>query len=314
MELQDLILIAATSLGLLSLCKASINFLKWVWVMFFRPSKNLKEYGSWAMITGSTDGIGKALAFELGSKGFNLLLVGRSPSKLEATSKEINEKYGGKVETKSIVIDFAKSSGEEICKMIEGGIRGLDVGILVNNAGMAYPYVMFFHEVELELMESLVKVNIDAATWVTRAVLPGMLKKKKGAIINIGSASSLSSYPLGVVYGATKAYLAMFSRCIGLEYRQQGIDIQCQIPLYVATKMIRGLKASRILVPSPEMYSKASLRWIGYEHICIPYWIHSVQWFVMHGLPEALLNWCIFEYFLSVRKRILLKKMKRVKQ
>jgi 17beta-estradiol 17-dehydrogenase / very-long-chain 3-oxoacyl-CoA reductase len=195
MELQDLILIAATSLGLLSLCKASIDFLKWVWVMFLRPSKNLKEYGSWAMITGSTDGIGKALAFELGSKGLNLLLVGRSPSKLEATSKEIHQKYGGKVETKSIVIDFAKSRGEEICKMIEGGIRGLDVGVLINNAGMAYPHVMYFHEVGLEMMESLVKVNIDGATWVTRAVLPAMLKKNKGAILNIGSASSMASYP-----------------------------------------------------------------------------------------------------------------------
>jgi 17beta-estradiol 17-dehydrogenase / very-long-chain 3-oxoacyl-CoA reductase len=206
MELQDLILIAATSLGLLSVCKAFINFLGWVWVMFFRPPKNLKEYGSWAVVTGSTDGIGKALAFELGSKGLNLVLVGRSPPKLEATSKEIHEKYGGKVETKSIVIDFAKaSSGEEISQMIEGGIRGLDVGVLINNAGMAYPNVMFFHEVELELIESLVKVNIDAATWVTRSVLPGMLKKKKGAIINIGSATSTFSYPLGAVYAATKA-------------------------------------------------------------------------------------------------------------
>jgi 17beta-estradiol 17-dehydrogenase / very-long-chain 3-oxoacyl-CoA reductase len=205
MELQDLILIAATSLGLLSVCKAFINFLRWVWVMFFRPPKDLKEYGSWAVITGSTDGIGKALAFELGSKGLNLVLVGRSPSKLETTSKEIHGKYGGKVETKSIVIDFAKSSGEEICKMIEGGIRGLDVGILINNAGVAYPYVMYFHEVELELMESHVKVNIDAATWATRSVLPGMLKKKKGAILNIGSGSSLSSYPLGAVYAATNA-------------------------------------------------------------------------------------------------------------
>jgi 17beta-estradiol 17-dehydrogenase / very-long-chain 3-oxoacyl-CoA reductase len=204
MELQDLILIAATSLGLLSLCKALINFLSWVWVMFFRPPKNLKEYGSWAMITGSTRGIGKALAFELGSKGLNLLLLDLSPSKLEATSKEIHQKYGGKVKTKSIAIDFTKFSGEEICKMVEEGIRGLDVGILINNAGMAYP-VMYFHEVELDVMESVVKVNIDAATWVTRAVLPGMLKKKKGAILNIGSASSTSSYPFNAVYAATKA-------------------------------------------------------------------------------------------------------------
>jgi len=76
-----------------------------------------------------------------------------------------------------------------------------------------------------------------------------------------------------------------------------------QIPLFVATKMVKGLKASSILVPSPEMYSKASIRWIGYEHICIPYWTHSVQWFIMHGLPDALLDWCLFQYFLNVGKR-----------
>ncbi|XP_059447869.1 very-long-chain 3-oxoacyl-CoA reductase 1-like [Corylus avellana] len=313
MELQDLILIAATSLGLLSLCNALINFLRWVWVMFFRPPKNLKEYGSWAMITGSTQGIGKALAFELGSKGLNLVLLDLSPSKLEATSKEIHQKYGGKVETKSIAIDFNKFSGEEICKMIEEGIRGLDVGILINNAGVAYPYSMYFHEVDIEVIERIVEVNIDAATWVTKSVLPGMLKKKKGAILNIGSASSTFSYPLGAVYAATKAYIAMFSRSLGLEYRQQGIDIQCQTPMFVATNMIKAMKVPRIFVPSPEMYSKASVRWIGYEHICIPYWFHSVQWFLMRGLPEPLLDWCIFKYFLNnMRKRRL--EMMRVKQ
>jgi 17beta-estradiol 17-dehydrogenase / very-long-chain 3-oxoacyl-CoA reductase len=68
-----------------------------------------------------------------------------------------------------------------------------------------------------------------------------------------------------------------------------------------------------MLVPSPEMYSKASIRWIGYEHICIPYWTHSVQWFIMHGLPDALLDWCTLDYYLKVRQRRL-KKMMRVKQ
>lgn len=86
-----------------------------------------------------------------------------------------------------------------------------------------------------------------------------------------------------------------------------------QTPMFVATKMTRGLKAPLFLVPSPEMFSKASIRWIGYEHVCIPYWVHSVQLFIMHGLPEALMDWCIFEFFLKVRKRGL-KKMTRVKQ
>lgn len=207
MELPQFFIVAATAIGFISVCKSLINFVTWVWVMFFRPSKNLRKYGSWAIITGSTDGIGKALAFEMAAKGLNLVLVGRDPSKLEATSHGIREKFGHQVEIKNILMDLAKLSGEDIARVTEEGIKGLDVGVLVNNAGLAYPYAKYFHEVDLELMESITKVNIEAATWVTRAVIPGMLKKKRGAIVNIGSGSSVivPSYPLYTVYAASKA-------------------------------------------------------------------------------------------------------------
>lgn len=314
MDVEEFFIAAAIAIGLVSVCKSLLNFVRWVWVMFVRPPKNLKEYGSWAVVTGSTDGIGKALAFEMASLGLNLVLVGRNPSKLEATSNGIRQKYGDKVEIKNIVMDLAKLSGEEIARAIEEGIKGLDVGVLVNNAGVAYPYAKFFHEVDLEVVESITKVNIEAATWVSRAVLPGMLKKKKGAIANIGSGSSVivPSYPLYTVYAASKAYLAMFSRCTSVEYKQQGIDIQCQIPIFVATKMTK-LKASSFLIASPESYSKASMRCIGYEHICTPYWGHSLQWLIAHALPDVLLNASIFQYFLGMRKRGQLKESRNKK-
>ncbi|GMI75076.1 beta-ketoacyl reductase 1 [Hibiscus trionum] len=74
-----MVIFVVSSLGLISLCKPLPDFLKWVWVMFLRPPKNLKHhYGSWAIVTGCTDGIGKALAFQLASQGLNLLLVGLS--------------------------------------------------------------------------------------------------------------------------------------------------------------------------------------------------------------------------------------------
>lgn len=107
-------------LGLISLSKSvDLSFSIWVWGSFFRPSKNLKEYGSWALITGSTDGIGKALAFELANKGLNLILVGRNPSKLEDTANAIHERYRGKMFIKTVVIDFAKCPPEEIVTKIE---------------------------------------------------------------------------------------------------------------------------------------------------------------------------------------------------
>ncbi|KAL2991273.1 hypothetical protein AAZX31_11G250500 [Glycine max] len=87
-----------------------------------------------------------------------------------------------------------------------------------------------------------------------------MIKKKKGAIVNIGSGSTvvLPSYPLVTLYAATKAYLAMFSRCISLKYQHQGIDIQCQVPLFVSTKMTK-MKTS-LFVPTPDMHSKTCTR------------------------------------------------------
>ncbi|XP_024024016.1 very-long-chain 3-oxoacyl-CoA reductase 1 isoform X2 [Morus notabilis] len=293
--------------------KLLISFVRWVWIMFLRPPKNLKEYGSWAMITGPTAGIGKAIAFELASKGLNLVLVGRNPSKLEATSAEIRRDQV--VQVKTVVIDLAKSNAEEIARVIDDETRGLDVGVVINNAGLAYPYARFFDEVDSDLMESIMKVNMEAPTWITWSVLPRMLEKKKGAIVNIGSASSAvaPSYPLVTVYAASKAYLAMFSRSTSVEYKQSGIDIQCQIPLFVATKMTK-LKAKSFFIPSPEAYSRASVRSIGYEIVCAPYWFHSVQWFISDLLPDALLNWCLFSYFLGMSKRAKLKESQKIKK
>ncbi|PON91413.1 Short-chain dehydrogenase/reductase [Trema orientale] len=162
MEFQEFAIVIVSAIGFISLFKSSINFLRWIWII---PPKNLKEYGSWAMITGATDGIGKALAFELASKGLNLVLVGRNPSKLEVTSREIR-KVVEEVEVKSIVVDLAKCRGEELVDIIYKEIKGLDIGILINNAGLGYPYPKFLHELDLELVESILKVNMEAASYL----------------------------------------------------------------------------------------------------------------------------------------------------
>lgn len=200
--------ICITTVGFLVFFTQTFKFLKWVWTMFLRPPKNLTHYGSWALITGSTDGIGKSLSFDLASKGLDLILIGRNPQKLQTTSNEIWAKFGKEnTKIKVIVIDFEKISGEEIENKIKEEIEGLDVGILVNNVGLSTNGARFFHEVGLEGFGNLVDVNIGSVSWVTRGVLPGMLQRRKGAIVNIGSGSSIvvPSYPLYSVYAATKA-------------------------------------------------------------------------------------------------------------
>ncbi|XP_043703499.1 very-long-chain 3-oxoacyl-CoA reductase 1-like [Telopea speciosissima] len=289
-------------LGFLVVLKSAIASVRWVYIYFVRPAKDLKKYGSWALVTGPTDGIGKSLAFELARKHLNLVLVGRNPEKIKDVSDAIKSRYGG-TQIRNVVVDLAGDLTEGI-ERIRETIEGLDVGVLVNCAGVAYPYARFFHEVDEELLKDVIQVNVEAINRVTKVVLPGMLRRKRGAIVNIGSGSvtATPSYPLVSVYAATKAYVHQLSRSLHVDCKLNGIDVQCQVPLLVATKMSR-IKKTNLFTPSPEEYGKASIRWIGYDHTCVPYWPHSIQTTLIRALPESLVDWIVFRYFLDMRKK-----------
>ncbi|KAL6518776.1 Very-long-chain 3-oxoacyl-CoA reductase 1 [Orobanche hederae] len=299
-------LLLLISLGSLFLLKLSPSVLKWIYVHFLRPAKNLRKYGSWALITGATDGIGKAFAFQLSRKGLNLVLVGRNSDKLKEVSESIKSKYGS-TQITNVVVDFSGDLDEGVSR-IKDAIEGLDVGVLINNVGMSYPCARFLHEVDDKLLNDLIKVNVEGTTKVTRAVLPGMVKRKRGAIVNIGSGAAIviPSDPLYSVYAATKAYVDQFSRCLYVEYKKSGIDVQCQVPLYVATKMA-SIKRSSFFVPSTDVYARAALRWIGYEPRCTPYWPHTILWAVANLLPESAVDAWRLNFCLAIRKRGLLK-------
>lgn len=193
------------TIGSFTFLRTLFGVLNWVYVSFLRPAKNLKKYGSWAVVTGPTDGIGKGFAFQLARKGLNLILVGRNPDKLKDVCDSIKSKNGG-VQIKSVVVDFSGDLDEGV-KRVQDAIEGLDVGILINNVGVSYPYARFFHEVDEQLLKNLIKVNVEGTSKITHAVLPAMIKKKKGAIVNIGSGAAIviPSDPLYSVYAATKA-------------------------------------------------------------------------------------------------------------
>lgn len=291
-------------IGLFSFLKFSLLLLRWIYVSFLRPGKPLRRrYGQWAVVTGCTDGIGKAFSLQLARRhGMNLVLVGRNQDKLSQIAEEIKGK-SPRVETQTVVIDFAGDLVEGVNRL-EKAIRGLDVGLLINSAGISYPYARYFHEVDDELLKNLIKINVEGVTRVTHAVLPGMVERKRGAIVNIGSgaATVIPTDPLYTVYAATKAYIDQFSRCLNVEYKSKGIDVQCQVPLYVATKMA-SVRRSSFLIPSPETYASAGLRHIGYEATCTPYWVHSAIWCIASIIPDSAIDWWRIGFNLNIRKR-----------
>ncbi|XP_068666227.1 very-long-chain 3-oxoacyl-CoA reductase 1-like [Aristolochia californica] len=301
MRCQPFWVLFLSALGFVSLLKLCAAFLSWVFVTFLTTAKDLRSYGSWALITGPTDGIGKAFAFQLAQKGFHLILVGRNVNKLQEVSDAIQRDFR-RTQIKKIALDFSSDLSDGV-RRIKEAMTGLDVGILINNVGVSYPSATFFHEVDEAVWKNVVKVNIEGTTKVTLAVLPEMLKRKKGAVVNIGSgaATVVPSFPLYAVYAASKAYIDQLSRSLYVEYRESGIDVQCQLPLYVATKMVPFMKLS-LFVPSPERFAQSALRRIGKGPRCTPYWLHTIQWCFARRLPEEAMDAWLLQLGMSRRK------------
>jgi 17beta-estradiol 17-dehydrogenase / very-long-chain 3-oxoacyl-CoA reductase len=292
---------------------ALLWFLRWVFgvlnfvfVYFLRPGKDLKKFGKWAIVTGSTDGIGKAIADELAAKGISLVLISRTKSKLEDQAKELSSKFS--IETKIHAMDF--SSGDlSMFDRVKEVVQGLDVGLLVNNVGMSYDHAEYFHLVDKQKIENLVRINIFGTTHMTYVVLPGMLERKRGAIVNISSASGFVSEPMYAVYSATKAFVNTFSQALHYEYKSQGVHVQCQVPAFVTTKLSK-LRSTSFFICSPKAYAKSLIAKIGYEPIIFSYWTHSLQ--IDGALSLPIPDWIRASFLLSrgkdIRRRAYAKK------
>jgi 17beta-estradiol 17-dehydrogenase / very-long-chain 3-oxoacyl-CoA reductase len=267
---------------------------------FIRPAKNLKKLGKWAVITGATDGIGKAYAFALAKKGLNVVLISRTESKLRDVKEEI-EKKGYKSEIKYIVCDYSKFD-DAAKSVVKKGLEGLEIGVLVNNVGVSYRYPMFFHELTDEEVASVMTLNIESTVWMSRMVLPGMLERKSGAIVNISSGSALYTLPLLAQYSGAKSFVEKFSRALNAEYRSKGVTCQCQVPFYVATKLAKMRKS--LTVPTPNEYVAMAIKWVGYPDALVsPFWMHAVQGWIMHKLPDYMISVGILNMHLAIRKK-----------
>ncbi|XP_069463213.1 very-long-chain 3-oxoacyl-CoA reductase-like [Ambystoma mexicanum] len=249
--------------------------------------KDVRSYGQWAVVTGATSGIGKAYAQELAKRGLDVVLISRKQELLENVAKEIEEMYGGK--TKIIQADFNK--GPEIYEPIKSGLKDLNIGILVNNVGMMFSHnrARFLDTVGIEeKIPHIINCNMLSLTKMTQIVLPGMVKRKRGAVINISSEAGAHPTPLFNVYSSTKAYVSFFSKALEAEYRNLGITVQCVAPLLVSTKMVEYKKPS-LMVKTAEDFAREAVNTIGLTSSTNGCLSHSIQSFVCELLaPEWL--------------------------
>lgn len=178
-----------------------------------------------ALITGASKGIGKALAIEFAKRGFSLLLIAQNLPELEALRKELGHKY--QCESKFFSIDLAHpDSVDQIMHYFADEMP--NVTVLINNAGLGFANQLANMTPEQVLRQ--VRVNIEALTKLTHRVLPFMVAKQQGRILNVASTAAFAPGPMMSIYFASKAYVLSFSEAIREEYRKQGVTISVLCP------------------------------------------------------------------------------------
>ncbi|XP_043591994.1 inactive hydroxysteroid dehydrogenase-like protein 1 [Bombus pyrosoma] len=250
-----------------------------------KPLDLRAKFGDWAVVTGSTDGIGKAYAKELAAKGINLVLISRTLEKLEKTKNEIIQE-NPTIKVQVIVADFSK--GKEIFEKLAKQLKDIPISILVNNVGMQYSYPMYVGEVPEDTLWDIINVNVGATTLMTRIVIGQMQKRGKGAIVNISSGSAFQPLPLMTVYAATKIYIKSFSEALEAEYSKCGITVQHLTPFFVNTKINAfsdRLQVSSIFVPSTTTYAKNAINTLGKTNSSTGYWCHGIQKIIVLLVP-----------------------------
>ena len=212
------------------------------------------------LITGSTSGIGKALAVVFAQKQYNLVLVARNEERLKKQSHELGVTYGISVHT--ILCDLEKPGAADLVYQQFVDLN-LQIDILINNAGFNEYGPFLTTNIGNEI--DMIHLHAIYPTEMMKLFLPAMVKNKKGRILNVGSTGSFMSCPKDAVYAATKSYILSVSKAIGSELKGTGVTITTLCPGSTRTKFAEkaGMEDTllfKLFVMQPEKVARIGYR------------------------------------------------------
>ena len=195
---------------------------------------NLK--GKVALITGSSRGIGRAIAEEFAKNGINLALAGRDESELQKTAAQV-ERYG----VQTVIIKTDLLSREAPAQIVSEAVKKFGkIDFLVNNAGIAVS--ASFDKTSMDDWDRLIAINSRAPFFITKEALPVLRKSERAVVINISSAVGRLGYPEQAAYSASKHALMGWTKALAKEVQKDGIRVHVIAPGGVATEMITRMR------------------------------------------------------------------------
>jgi len=240
----------------------------------------------WAIVTGASSGIGKALALEFAAGGFHIVLIGRNQTALAQVAAECLQRNG--VETEILAVDLSDVNAiDSLISRLSVDARRCEV--LVNNAGFGIHGA--FASADIDHSLRLLNVRLAAALKLTSAVLPAMIARHSGHILNVASVYSFSPVPFQSVYAACKAFLLSFSSALENELKGTGVTVTVFCPGVTQTEFRSragiGQKRTSAGMTAEEAARVAYAETLRGKHIVVPGLVNRLFVFLAKLLPDS---------------------------
>jgi short-subunit dehydrogenase len=225
--------------------------------------RNPQQYGPWALVTGASDGIGKALADQIAGQGINVALVARTQARLRVVAADLETRHG--IQTTVLVVDLAVPDAVE---HVETVTAGLDIGLVVLAAGFGTTGTVL--ETSLADEVALIAVNIAAVSRLTHTFAGRIARRGKGGIVLFGSIVGWQGVPGQANYAASKAYVQCLAEGLHDELADHGVDVLAVAPGPVESGF--GARAGLAMTGAtpPEVVAAATLKALGRRRTVIP--------------------------------------------
>ncbi len=248
---------------------------------------------SFALITGASKGIGKAIAQNLAAKGYSLLLIARSEDLLKEVSEEIKSSF--KVEVQYLAVDLSSStSAQQVFDWCTQ--NNFAISVLVNNAG--YGLSGPFESYSLEQHVNMIQLNCTTLVQLTYLFLPQLKKQSKAYILNIASSAAYQAVPYLSLYAASKSMVLSFSRALRHELRKSSVSVTCVCPGSTDTDFNvrakvgpKAMKTAQKVMMTPEQVGKAAVEaMLDKKAEVITGVINKIGGFITWLLPKSVLE------------------------